>query len=91
MIMSDCTWGLITSGSPPSDLTASRIVAMSTTQGTPVKSCITTREWMNWISMARIGRRIPCEQFPNLLIRDVGGRRCCATRFSTSTFSEYGR
>lgn len=39
--------------------------------GTPVKSCITTREGMNWISWL-VGRRIPCEQFPNLLIGDVG-------------------
>ena len=42
--------GLIRAGSPPSSATASRIVARSTTQGTPVKSCITTRAGVNWIS-----------------------------------------
>ena len=42
--------GLIRSGSPPSSATASRIVARSTTQGTPVKSCMITRAGLNWIS-----------------------------------------
>jgi hypothetical protein len=31
-------------------LTASRMVARSTTQGTPVKSCMITRAGVNWIS-----------------------------------------
>ncbi len=35
--------GLIFSGSPPSATIASRIAARSTTAGTPVKSCISTR------------------------------------------------
>ena len=42
--------GLICVGSPPRSLTASRIVARSTTQGTPVKSCMITRAGVNWIS-----------------------------------------
>ncbi len=42
--------GLILFGSPPSSLTASRMVARSTTQGTPVKSCMITRAGVNWIS-----------------------------------------
>ena len=42
--------GLILFGSPPSDFIASRIAARSTTQGTPVKSCMTTRAGMNGIS-----------------------------------------
>lgn len=38
-------------GSPPSAATASRMVARSTMQGTPVKSCMITRAGVNWISM----------------------------------------
>ncbi len=44
--------GLMTSGSPPSSETASRMVARSTMQGTPVKSCMTTRAGVNWISVS---------------------------------------
>ena len=44
--------GLICFGSPPSASTASRIVARSTMQGTPVKSCMTTRAGVNWISVS---------------------------------------
>lgn len=42
--------GLIFAGSPPRAFTASRMVARSTTQGTPVKSCMITRAGVNWIS-----------------------------------------
>ena len=38
------TIGLIFEGSPPYSCIASRNAAKSTIQGTPVKSCITTRE-----------------------------------------------
>jgi hypothetical protein len=44
--------GLILAGSPPRSATASRIVARSTTQGTPVKSCMITRAGVNWISVS---------------------------------------
>ena len=44
--------GLILVASPPSSATASRIVARSTTQGTPVKSCMITRAGVNWISVS---------------------------------------
>ncbi len=44
--------GLMTAGSPPSSATASRMVARSTTTGTPVKSCITTRAGVNGISVS---------------------------------------
>ena len=44
--------GLTLSGSPPSFSTASRIVARSTMQGTPVKSCMITRAGVNWISVS---------------------------------------
>ena len=43
--------GLILAGSPPMSAIASRIVARSTTQGTPVKSCMITRAGVNWISL----------------------------------------
>ena len=44
--------GLTLAGSPPSSATASRMVARSTTQGTPVKSCMMTRAGVNWISVS---------------------------------------
>ncbi len=44
--------GLIRVASPPSSTTASRMVARSTTQGTPVKSCMMTRAGVNWISVS---------------------------------------
>ncbi len=43
--------GLTLDGSPPRSRTASRMVARSTTQGTPVKSCMITRPGVNWISV----------------------------------------
>ena len=45
--------GLIALGSPPRSARASRITARSTIAGTPVKSCITTREGLNGISRCR--------------------------------------
>ena len=44
--------GLIWVASPPSFTTASRMAARSTTQGTPVKSCSTTRAGMKAISVS---------------------------------------
>jgi hypothetical protein len=44
--------GLTLPGSPPSSVTASRMVARSTTHGTPVKSCMITRAGVNWISVS---------------------------------------
>ena len=44
--------GLILFGSPPRFFIASRIAARSTTQGTPVKSCSTTRAGMKAISVS---------------------------------------
>ena len=44
--------GLILVASPPRSTIASRIVARSTTAGTPVKSCMTTRAGVNWISVS---------------------------------------
>ena len=44
--------GLMRVGSPPSACIAARIAARSTTAGTPVKSCSSTRAGMNAISLA---------------------------------------
>ena len=46
------TSGLIFSGSPPSARIASRMLARSTTAGTPVRSCMITRAGLNWISVS---------------------------------------
>jgi hypothetical protein len=43
--------GLILRGSPPRSAMASRIATRSTTHGTPVKSCSSTRAGVNWISV----------------------------------------
>jgi len=44
--------GSMRAGSPPRARTASRMVARSTTTGTPVKSCMITLAGVNWISSA---------------------------------------
>ena len=63
--------GLISSGSPPSSRTASRMVARSTTHGTPVKSCMTTRAGVNWISVSGSARRVPRRDRPDVVGGDV--------------------
>ena len=50
--------GLIFFGSPPSFFIASRIAARSTTAGTPVKSCRSTRAGVNAISRVGCGRDV---------------------------------
>ncbi len=52
MTSSEGISGLICSALPPSLVTASRMAARSTTQGTPVKSCSTTRAGMKAISVS---------------------------------------
>ena len=51
MTRSTGTSGLIFRGSPPSVFIASRMAARSTTAGTPVKSCISTRAGRKAISL----------------------------------------
>ena len=53
MIRSTGTSGLIAAGSPPRSSIASRIAARSTTAGTPVKSCISTRA--GWKGISTLG------------------------------------
>ena len=52
MTRSTGTSGLIFCGSPPRFFIASRIAARSTTAGTPVKSCISTRAGLKAISFS---------------------------------------
>ena len=54
MTRSTGTSGLIFSASPPSAFIALRMAARSTTAGTPVKSCISTRAGRNAISCSRV-------------------------------------
>ena len=63
--------GLIRPGSPPRSRTASRIVARSTTQGTPVKSCMITRAGVNWISVSGSARRVPRRERADVVGGDV--------------------
>src|SRR5665648_348106 len=64
--------GLIRAGSPPRSATASRMVARSTTQGTPVKSCITTRAGVNWISVSGSAAGVPARERRHVVGGDVG-------------------
>ena len=61
--------GLICCGSPPSAAIASRIATRSTTHGTPVKSCISTRAGVYCDLRPVLGRRIPARPARDL----VGG------------------
>ena len=54
--------GLTLSGSPPSAMMPSRIAARSTTHGTPVKSCSSTRAGMKEISFSVAAPGVPPRQ-----------------------------
>ena len=58
-------------GSPPSAFIAARIAARSTTAGTPVKSCSSTRAGMNAISLAGVGLRIPAGERADVRFLDL--------------------
>ncbi len=76
--------GSILAGSPPSSFTASRMVARSTTTGTPVKSCMTTRAGVNWISCdgSADGSQAPSEAIVSCVTLAPSSVR---SRFSSST------
>ena len=77
--------GLIFLASPPSSATASRMVARSTMQGTPVKSCMITRAGVNWISVSgsAVGFHAPrARMCSSVMLAPSSVRR----RFSSSTF-----
>ena len=82
--------GLILSGSPPRSAIASRMVARSTTQGTPVKSCMITRAGVNWISTfgSALGSQSASARMWSAVMLAPSSVRI---RFSSSTFSENGR
>ena len=82
--------GLIFVGSPPRRFIASRIAARSTTAGTPVKSCSSTRLGMNAISFD--GSLLPSHgasaRMSSALTVLPSSRR---SRFSSRMRSENGR
>ncbi len=76
--------GLILAGSPPSSLTASRMVARSTTHGTPVKSCMITRagvNWISWLGWASASQSPRARMWPAVMLAPSSVR----SRFSSST------
>ena len=93
------TSGLIWAGSPPRAMMASRIAARSTTAGTPVKSCMSTRSGVKAISRAaspaaspwRVGRLGPAREGLDVARRVTLTPSSWRSRFSSSTLIEYGR
>ena len=81
--------GLILAASPPRSRTASRIVARSTTHGTPVKSCMITRAGVNWISVSgsAVGSQAPSARMWSAVTFAPSSVR---SRFSSSTLRLYG-
>ena len=71
MTSSAGTSGLIFAGSPPRSRMASRMVARSTTAGTPVRSCRSTRAGVNWISVAGSAAGSHCGERGDVLGGDV--------------------
>ncbi len=90
MTSSAGTSGLIFAGSPPRSRMASRMVARSTTAGTPVRSCRITRAGVNWISVdgsasgSHWARAVIC---PAVTLRPSSVR----SRFSSRIFRLNGR
>ena len=82
--------GLIFFGSPPRSAIASRMAARSTMQGTPVKSCMSTRAGVNWISVSgsAVGSQPAIARIESAVVLAPSSVR---SRFSSSTFRLYGR
>ena len=82
--------GLIRLASPPRSTTASRMVARSTMQGTPVKSCMITRAGVNWISVSgsASGSHAPSARTWSAVMLAPSSVR---SRFSSSTLRLNGR
>ena len=84
------TSGLIFCGSPPSCFIASRMAARSTTAGTPVKSCISTRAGP--VLDLAVDLRSFCQStiaWRSSRVTVVPSSK--RSRFSSSTFIEKGR
>ena len=81
--------GLILAGSPPMSAIASRIVARSTTHGTPVKSCMITRAGVNWISLlgSAFGSQPASARMSSAVMFAPSSVR---SRFSSRIFRLYG-
>ena len=81
--------GLILAGSPSISAIASRIAARSTTAGTPVKSCISTRAGVNAISSlgAALAFHFASASMSRARIDSPSSLR---RRFSSRIFSENG-
>ena len=90
MTSSTGTSGLILFGSPPSAFMASRMAARSTTHGTPVKSCMSTRAGVNAIST--FGSAFACHLASAITsaFRTARLTPSLRSRFSSRIFSEYG-
>ena len=89
MTSSAGTSGLIFAGSPPSSAIASRIAARSTTAGTPVKSCMSTRagvKAISWLGSALASQRASASMSAAVTEPLPSVR----SRFSSRTFSENG-
>ncbi len=69
---------------------ASRIVARSTMQGTPVKSCMRTRAGVYWISVSgsAVGSHAAIARIESAVVLAPSSVR---SRFSSSTLRLYGR
>ena len=82
--------GLTFFGSPPSLTMPSRIAARSTTAGTPVKSCNSTRAGVNAISFCSFaaGSQLASAVMSSALTKRPSSQR---RRFSSRIFKEYGR
>ncbi len=89
MTSSAGTSGLIFAGSPPMSAMASRIAARSTTAGTPVKSCMTTRAGVNAISLdgSAAGSQVASATMSSASTAPLPSVR---RRFSSRIFSENG-
>src|SRR5664280_194926 len=70
--------GLMLRGSPPNAAIASRIATMSTTHGTPVKSCISTLAGVNRISVLCVAASVPVPQEVFQQYLQVVGQSCGA-------------
>ena len=82
--------GLILVASPPRSAIASRMVARSTMHGTPVKSCMSTRAGVNWISLS--GSASASHPATALMWSAVmSAPSSVRSRFSSSTFRLNGR
>jgi hypothetical protein len=84
------TSGLIFAASPPRSAIASRMAARSTTAGTPVKSCITTRAGVKAISLLgpAFASQVASASMSSFSTEPLPSVR---RRFSSSTFRLNGR